>query len=69
MNFTLLAQIILMTINAFGVILAWWVLRSGSKKNLKAWFLMMTLFMLLWLTLDSWHREPQVLKWHCFFIN
>lgn len=48
MDFELIARIILMVINAIGLLLAWWVIQSGSKKELKVWFFFMTLFILLW---------------------
>lgn len=48
MNIELIARIILIAINAIGFLLARWVSQSSSKKELKLWFLLMTISILFW---------------------
>src|SRR3989304_8347310 len=48
MNTNIFVQIVLVSINAFGLVLAWWILRGGNSKQLKLWFSLMTIFILLW---------------------
>lgn len=52
-------QIILVAINATGVLLAWWVIQSGSRAELKRWFFFMNVFVLLWVNLAYFGLNAQ----------
>ncbi len=46
--FDLFQQVALVAISAIGVLLGWWVVGSGSPRQLKMWFVAMDFFMILW---------------------
>lgn len=48
MNLELIVRIILVIINAVGLLMVWWISQSNSKRGLKIWFALSTVFMLLW---------------------
>lgn len=48
MIFELLTEFILITINAFCIVLVWWVIRGNTTNKLKLWFTLMTIFILMW---------------------
>lgn len=68
MNFSFFQQIFLVPINAIGLMLAWWVVKSNSTRAMKRWFVLMTVFMLLWVNFAYFglnaNKSKEALVWY-----